>query len=209
MSNGTHPGSDLILERHTGGETTPTAGSPTLVQPNQFGLPDDLVRALVHPVLNLANPTMKHFVVGVVADYATRLVRLMNAETQIVAVVEEVLKQFNGTLRVIAFSTDLERHCFSSITIKMEIGGRPLYPDTPRPSNLSGDIRQAIADVLQPLGITPPHIIIPYDYSEANELQEIQREGPTRLPGPIEPMTAGDKTSKGEKLRPIDNFPHE
>lgn len=168
MSNEVHGGSDLILGLHTGGGTTATKiGDES--QTSVFDLRDDLVRALLHPFWDLKKKSEYPFVFGVVADYATKLVRLMNAKTQIESAVTEVLKRFNGTPRVITFATDFEKHCFTSITIRVKLNGRPLYPEVPRPPNLIGDIRQAIADILQSLGITPPHIIIPSDYSDADE----------------------------------------
>ncbi len=205
MNDRTPVGLRLILNRHTGGGTVGGnvgGGSPTAIQPNQFGLPDDLANALLHPFWDLKEKTRGPFVVGVVADYATRLVRLINAETQIESAVKVVLEQFNGKLRVISFAIDLEKHCFTSITIRVELNGQPLYPEAPRPPNLSGDIRQAVADVLQPLGITPPHIIIPSDYSESHEPQEIQKGEPTRLSPPTQPRVAEVEADTDESGTP-------
>lgn len=212
MNDRTLVGPKLILGRHTGGgasgENT-REESPTLVQPDRFGLPDHLIRELVHPITNLVDPTKQSFVVGEVANYSARLVRLMNAATQIESAVKVVLEQFSGKLRVISFAVNSDKVCFEEIKVKVEINGEPLHPNEPRPNGLCVAVRVAIMRVLKPLGIAVTNIIIPSDYSESHVPREIQKDGPPRPPGPIEPLTAKDKTCKGEKLRPIDNFPYE
>lgn len=200
-------GPRLIMGRHDGintrkvGEATVPEGPSTSERPNKFGLPDDLVRALVHPITSLADPT-KHLVVGVVADYATRLVRLLNAKTQITAAVESVLKQFNGTLRVITFEPDFEKVRFEKIEVQVDINGEPLYPDEPRPNGLRIAVRAAIVGVLQPLGIVVCNIIIPSDYSESHELLEVRKDGPTMLSPPTQPGVAEVEADTDESGTP-------
>jgi hypothetical protein len=191
MNDRTPAGPKLIMGLHTGAGTVGGnvgGGSPITIQPNQFGLSNDLVWKLVRPVLNLENDTMCHLVVEKVANYATKLVQLMNAETQIESAVKVVLEQFNGKLRVISFSTNSENVRFEEIRVQVEINGKPLYPNEPRPEGLCVAVGKTIIGVLQPLRIAVSTITIPSDYSESHTPQEIQKDGPTRFPSPTRPM---------------------
>lgn len=171
MNNETRLGPSLILSLHTGGGTvggrvgvtTPIEGPPIIVQPDRFGLPDDLVQALVHPVLNLSNNTMLHLVVERVANYTARLVRLMNAETPIESAVKEVLAKYNGKLRVINFAVNSDKVCFEEIRVQIEINEEPLHPNEPRPKGLDLNIHAAISHVLHSLEITVSKIVISSD----------------------------------------------